>query len=147
MLRDVIGNGSGDCVLQQSFVGDETVTIDGLHLRRVEIHRHHADQNQHAKDYIQNRDASWKKFCAQANTPPPAHRRRRSPTWILRVGYAWNGILLILRHYRSTAAIGARRLLEITGGVCRKLSLWLGSTCHECLDSVARRFPFIQHGM
>ena len=62
MLRYVVGDRPSDGILQQAFVGDQPVTIDGLDLRRVEIHRHHADEYQHAEDYIQNRDPSWKKF-------------------------------------------------------------------------------------
>jgi hypothetical protein len=59
MLRDIVGQRSRHCVLQQSLVGDQAVAIDGLHLSRVKVHRDHADQDQHAKDDVQNGYSRW----------------------------------------------------------------------------------------
>ena len=43
MLTDVVGQGAGHGVLQEPFVGDQGLTVDGLNSFRIEIHRHYAD--------------------------------------------------------------------------------------------------------
>src|SRR5579885_3321937 len=77
MLRNVVGNRAGDCVLKQALVGDKAVAINRLDLVRIKIHRHHADEYQHTQDYIQNRYAGWKKFGAQVSL---LRTRTRLPT-------------------------------------------------------------------
>ncbi len=60
VLRNVVRQGAGHRVLQQALVGDQALAVDRFHLRRIEIHRHDADQHQHAEDDVQNRNAGWK---------------------------------------------------------------------------------------
>ncbi len=60
MLRNIVGERACNCVLQEAFVGDQAIAVDGFHLRRVKIHGHDADQHQHTEDDIQNGQAGWR---------------------------------------------------------------------------------------
>src|SRR6266516_4044895 len=71
MLRDVVRNRTGHGILQQSLVCDQAFAVNRLHLRRVKIHRHHADQDQHAENDVQNRNAIWQKSREQLDSPAP----------------------------------------------------------------------------
>ncbi len=62
VLRDVVRQRAGYRILQQSLVGDQAVAIDRLHLLRIKIHGHHADQYEHTQDDVQNGDAGWKGY-------------------------------------------------------------------------------------
>src|SRR5271166_6769065 len=57
MQGEIVRQRSGDRVLQQHFVGLQTVAIDGFDLRRIEIHGNDADHQKHAENYIQDRNA------------------------------------------------------------------------------------------
>ena len=57
VLGKIICQRAGDRVLQQHFVGFEPVAVDGLHLRRIEVHGNNADDQKDAEDYVENRDA------------------------------------------------------------------------------------------
>ena len=70
VFRDVVSDGAGNRILQQPLIGDQALTIDGLHLRGIEIHRHHADAHQHAENYVQNRNALRKEFFEQSGVSP-----------------------------------------------------------------------------
>ena len=79
VFRYVVSDGAGNRVLQQPLIGDQALTIDGLHLRGIEIHRHHADAHQHAENYVQNRNPSWQEFAGQsAFAPSPMRRTART---------------------------------------------------------------------
>lgn len=60
MLRNVVGQRTGYRVLKKPFIGDEALAIDILHLNRIKIHRHYADEREHAQDDVENRDSGWK---------------------------------------------------------------------------------------
>ncbi len=47
MLRNVIRERPGDRILQEPFIGDQAISIDGFDLRRVKIHGNDADQYEH----------------------------------------------------------------------------------------------------
>ena len=47
VLRNVVRERARDRILQEPFVGNQAVAVDRLHLRRVKIHGHHADQYEH----------------------------------------------------------------------------------------------------
>ena len=57
VLGNVVGERTRDRVLQQHFVGFETLPVHVLDLRRVEVHGEDADGQQHAKDDVQQRNA------------------------------------------------------------------------------------------
>ena len=57
VLRNVVGQGTRDRILQQHFVGLEALPVHRLDLRRVEVHGQNADREQHAKDDVQERNA------------------------------------------------------------------------------------------
>ncbi len=57
VLRQIVGQRPGHRILQQHLVGLQPVPIDGLDLGRIKIHRDDADDQEHAENDIQNRDA------------------------------------------------------------------------------------------
>ena len=57
VLGNVIGQRTGDRVLQQHFVGLEALPVHVLDLRRVEVHGENTDGQQHAKDDVEERNA------------------------------------------------------------------------------------------
>src|SRR6185369_3250338 len=57
VLRDVVGQGAGHRILQQTLVSDQAFPVDCLHVLRIKIHRHHADEREHTQDDVQNRNA------------------------------------------------------------------------------------------
>ena len=57
MLRNVVGQRARDRILQKLFVGLQGFAIVRLDLRRVEVHGHNADGDQHAQDDVQDRNS------------------------------------------------------------------------------------------
>lgn len=60
MLRNIVRQRTGYGVLKESLIGDEALAIDVLHLHRVKIHRHDANERKNAQDHVQNRNPGWK---------------------------------------------------------------------------------------
>lgn len=57
MLRNIVCQGARHGILQEPLIRDQTVAVDRFHLRRVKVHGHDANQNEYAKNRVQNRDA------------------------------------------------------------------------------------------
>ena len=56
VLRDIVRQRARHRILQKHLVGLQPSPVQFFHLRRVEIHGHHTDRQQHAQDDVDQRD-------------------------------------------------------------------------------------------
>ena len=79
MLGKVVGERARYRILQKSFVSYEAIAVDGLNLRRIEIHRNHTDRNQHAKNDVKDGNARGNGQFQRQSGPMALWGQRENP--------------------------------------------------------------------
>ena len=120
MLREVVGERARHRVLQQHLVSLQDVAIIDLDLRRVEVHRDDADDQEHTEDYIENRDARGFRGAGGQVSPSPIAVAEDE------VAAAFKGLIKILAG--NVAGWGESCLINVTKvpNELRRWVIWQG---------------------